>query len=66
MLATPTSTEVEMETFLVQVWVPADDLSRGGELRGFVRHVPTGTETPFFGDEQLLDALHRRAASVAQ
>jgi hypothetical protein len=48
-----------METFLVQVWVPADDLSRGGDLRGLVRHVATGTETPFRGDEEVLDLLHR-------
>lgn len=48
-----------METFLVQVWVPADDLSLGGDLRGLVRHVATGTETPFRGDEEVLDLLHR-------
>ena len=59
MLAAPDNTEVEMETFLVQVWVPADDRSRGGDLRGLVRHVATGTETPFLGDEEVLDLLHR-------
>jgi hypothetical protein len=48
-----------METFLVQVWVPADDRSRGGDLRGLVRHVATGTETAFLGDEEVLDLLHR-------
>ena len=48
-----------METFLVQVWVAADDLSRGGDLRGVVRHVATGTETPFHGGEEVLDLLHR-------
>lgn len=48
-----------METFLVQVWVPADDRSREGDLRGLVRHVATGTETPFLGDEELLALLHR-------
>ena len=53
-------TEVEMDTFLVQVGVPADDLSRGGDLRGLVRHVATGTETVFLGDEEILDVLHRR------
>jgi hypothetical protein len=52
-------TEVEMETFLVQVWVPADDRSRGADLRGLVRHVATGIETPFLGDEEVLDLLHR-------
>lgn len=48
-----------METFLVQVWVPADDRSREGDLRGLVRHVATGTETPFLGDEEVLALLHR-------
>lgn len=48
-----------METFLVQVWVPADDQSRGGALRGLVRHVATGTVTPFLGDEEVLGLLHR-------
>ena len=59
MLAAPDNTEVEMETFLVQVWVPADHRSRGGDLRGLVRHVATGTESPFVGDEEVLDLLHR-------
>ena len=59
MLAAPDNTEVEMETFLVQVWVAADDRSRGGDLRGLVRHVATGTESPFLGDEEVLDLLHR-------
>ena len=48
-----------METFLVQLWVPADELSRNGDLRGLVRHVATGTETLFHGDEEVLDLLHR-------
>ena len=50
--------EVRMDTFVVQVWVPADDPSRGGDLRGVVRHVASGTETPFRGDEGVLDLLH--------
>jgi hypothetical protein len=54
-----TAPEVEMETFLVQVWVAADDRSRGGDLRGVVRHVATGTETTFRGDEEVLDLLRR-------
>ena len=54
-----------METFLVQVWVPADDLSRGGDLRGMVRHVATGTETAFLGDEQILDVLRQSARPIA-
>ena len=52
--------EVEMETFLVQVFVPAADVSRGGGLHGVVRHVDTGTETPFRNDAEVL-ALLRRA-----
>jgi len=59
MLAALDNTEVEMETFLVQVWVPADDRSPKGDLRGLVRHVATGTQTPFVGDEEVLDLLHR-------
>jgi hypothetical protein len=58
-VAAPDNTEVEMETFLVQVWVPADDRSREGDLRGLVRHVATGTQTPFVGDREVLDLLHR-------
>ena len=48
-----------METFLVQLWVPADGSSVDGGLHGLVRHVATGTETPFRGDEEVLDLLHR-------
>ena len=59
MMAGSTNTEVEMETFLVQVWVPADGRSQGGDLRGMVRHVATGTETTFLGAEEVLDLLHR-------
>ena len=47
-----------MEMFLVQVFVPADERSQGGDLRGLVRHVPTGTETAFVGDEEVLALLH--------
>lgn len=55
------STEVGMDTFLVQVWIPADELSRGEDLRGLVRHVASGTETAFRGDEEVLLLLHRAA-----
>ena len=48
-----------MDTFLVQVWVPADDRPPDAELRGRVRHVATGTETPFHGDQEVLDFLRR-------
>ncbi|MGH9265881.1 MAG: hypothetical protein ACRD1D_14425 [Acidimicrobiales bacterium] len=50
-----------MDTFLVQVWGPADDRPPppDGDLRGLVRHVATGTETPFRGDREVLDFLRR-------
>ncbi len=52
-----------METFLVQVWVPADDVTPDADIRGLVRHIATGVEVPFRGDEEVLRAL-RRASSV--
>ena len=48
-----------METFLVQVWVPADEVSPDTHLRGLVRHIGTGVETPFRGDEEILRLLRR-------
>lgn len=42
-----------METFVVQIWVPTDEPSQGDVLRGIVRHVASGTETPFHDDEVL-------------
>lgn len=54
--------EVEMDTFLVQVWVPADRASAlENDLRGVVRHVASGVETPFSGNDQIL-ALLRQAS----
>ncbi len=50
-----------MDTFLVQVWVPADDLSRCGDLHGMVRHVATGTETVFRREEEILVLLRQAA-----
>lgn len=55
--------EVEMDSFLVQVWVPADDASYGAQLRGVVRHVATGRETPFRNDEEVLGVLRRATGS---
>ena len=52
-----------METFLVQVFVPADGRSQDGDLRGLVRHVATGAETAFVGDEEVLDLLHHAATT---
>ena len=48
-----------MDTFLVQIWMPADDASADPDLRGTVRHVATGVETPFHGDAEVLRLLHR-------
>ncbi len=47
-----------MDTFLVQVWVPADGSLAVADLRGVVRHVATGVETTFCGDEEVLQVLH--------
>lgn len=47
-----------METFLVRVFVPADESLAGEDLRGLVRHVATGTETAFVGDQEVLGLLH--------
>lgn len=46
-----------MDSFLVQVWVPADEASRRTWLRGVVRHVATGNETAFRNDDELLGLL---------
>ena len=47
-----------METFLVQVWVPAE-ASPDADIRGLVRHIATGVETPFRGGEEMLLLLGR-------
>lgn len=53
-----------MDSYLVQVWVAADGTSPLSQLRGVVRHVATGAETPFRNDEEVLGVLrqasHRR------
>jgi hypothetical protein len=46
-----------MDSFLVQVWAPADDTSSRTPLRGVVRHVATGTQTAFRNDEEVLRVL---------
>ncbi len=46
-----------MKTFLVQVWVAADDTQSGAELRGVVRHVTSGVETIFRGEAEVLNFL---------
>ena len=46
-----------MDNFLVRVFVPADGTAPGGDLRGLVRHVASGTETPFRSDEEVLRLL---------
>jgi len=52
---------VQVDSFLVQVWVAADGTSRHAQLRGVVRHVATGTETPFRNDDEVLVVLRRAA-----
>ena len=57
-----------MESFLVRVWLPADGTSGDADLRGVVRHVGSGVQTPFRGDAAVLRLLHggahHRAADV--
>jgi len=48
-----------MHTFLVRVWVSADESCWDSDLRGVVRHVATGVETPFRNDQEILDLLRR-------
>lgn len=47
-----------MDTFVVQLWVPPDQTSCGTDLRGVVRHIATGVETAFRGDDEVLLLLH--------
>ena len=54
-----------MDSFLVQVWVPADEMSGDADLRGVVRHVGSGDEAPFRGDAEVLRLLHRRRPTPA-
>ncbi len=49
--------EVEMQTFLVRVWTPADDRPCRPDLRGVVRHVATGVETTFRTGAELFHVL---------
>ncbi len=46
-----------MDSFLVQVWVPAEAIASGTQLRGVVRHVATGAERAFRNDEEVLSVL---------
>jgi hypothetical protein len=50
--------EVAVETFLVQIWVPAEPVA-STDLRGVVRHISSGVETPFRGEEEVLLLLRR-------
>lgn len=54
--------EVEVDNFLVRVFVPGDGTAPDGDLRGLVRHVASGTETPFRSDAEVLRLL--RGGSV--
>jgi len=48
-----------VDSFLVQVWIPADGAPQPAQLRGVVRHVASGTETPFRNDNEVLHVLHQ-------
>ncbi len=50
-----------MDSFLVQVWVPADGGPAPAQLRGVVRHVASGTETTFRNDDEVLGVLRQAA-----
>jgi hypothetical protein len=50
---------VAVETFLVQIWVPAEPVGPSPGLRGVVRHIASGVETPFRGDEEVIRLLRR-------
>lgn len=54
--------EVDVDNFLVRVFVPGDGTAPEGDLRGLVRHVASGAETPFRSDEEVLRLL--RGGSV--
>lgn len=58
--------EVQVDNFLVRVFVPADGTAPEGELRGLVRHVASGTETPFRSDEEVLGLLRGAAGPATQ
>jgi len=47
-----------VETFVVRVWLPAEDDTRAtAEMRGFVNHVGSGGSNPFRGIDELLALL---------
>ena len=46
------------DTFVVQLWVPSDQTSWGTDPRGVMRHIATGVETAFRGDDEVLRLLH--------
>ncbi len=43
-----------METFVVRVWVPADEAAPRTPMRGIVQHAGTGRVEAFRGSEELL------------
>jgi hypothetical protein len=53
-----------MDTFLVRVWTPAGGEPSAG-LRGTVRHLSSGAETPFSDPEALLTFLRDAAVEHA-
>lgn len=50
-----------METFVIRVWVPANDGGAPSEpvgtLHGIVEHIGSGRRTPFTGHEQLCEFI---------
>jgi hypothetical protein len=53
-----------METFLIRVWLPADDQdgSQTGALHGLAEHVRSGLATAFTDGEQLCAWLRATAS----
>ena len=53
-----------METFVVRLWVPAEDEAEAVEpLRGVLELVGSADATPFSGGEQLLELLRAGIAA---
>jgi len=53
-----------VETFVVRVWVPAEDDTRAtAEMRGFVNHVGSRRSDPFRGIDELLTLLRSGTAT---
>lgn len=56
-----------MKTFIVRVWIPAEDRSDDliiGELHGTVHNAATGEEARFANDDSLLQAVRSFLADI--